>query len=252
MRDDGRQPFSREAIKALPSEGTPGGPIPLEQLRGPYGGAVRDAGDVAEPPQRDLAPGGVRPAAGGGAARLSDLCRPEPRLVPAVSPGIAARRRRRRPRHPARPRLRDRHPALAPEAGGSGDARLGAATIAVSPSSSSSLKAQPTIRASGSAPGSLGGLLTLASPRASFSAANIRRWARNGVMERRAVIVGGGEARGSADPRPRDAGRQRHPHLRHLRRPRRPPLAADRRRLSQARQHRANSSSSRASPRSTC
>ncbi len=56
-----------------------------------------------------------------------------------------------------------------------------------------------------------------------------------GLLERRAVIVGGGEPaeeliRGAGGP-----ARQRHPHLRHLRRPQRRPLAADRRRLSEAR-----------------
>ena len=40
-----------------------------------------------------------------------------------------------------------------------------------------------------------------------------------------------------ADPLGRAAALQRHPHLRHLRRPRRPPFAAARRRLSQARHH---------------
>ena len=42
---------------------------------------------------------------------------------------------------------------------------------------------------------------------------------------------------GIADPLGREPALQRHPHLRHLRRPRRPALAADRRRLSEARQH---------------
>ena len=62
----------------------------------------------------------------------------------------------------------------------------------------------------------------------------IRRWARNGSMERRAVIVGGGKAAEAADPLGRAAALQRHPHLRHLRRPRRQALAADRRRLSRS------------------
>ncbi len=66
----------------------------------------------------------------------------------------------------------------------------------------------------------------------------IRRWARNGRMERRAVIVGGGKAAEGLIRSIEAATLQRHPHLRHLRRPRRQALAADRRRLPEARQHR--------------
>ena len=77
-----------------------------------------------------------------------------------------------------------------------------------------------------------------------FVAVAIRRWARNGRMERRAVIVGGGSRRAGPDPRAGAPAGQRHPHLRHLRRPRRRALAAGRSRLSEARQPRATSSHS--------
>ncbi len=53
----------------------------------------------------------------------------------------------------------------------------------------------------------------------------IRNWARNGVMERRAVIVGGGDPAKELVRALETPARQRHSHLRHLRRSRHPAFA---------------------------
>ena len=66
----------------------------------------------------------------------------------------------------------------------------------------------------------------------------VKRWTREGRLNRRAVIVGGGHEAEELIKAARGSHDDRRAHHRHVRRPRRRPRRRDRRRLSQARQSR--------------
>ena len=118
-------------------------------------------------------------------------------------------------------------------------ARLG--LVGGVPASSSASRSSPrpatSSRASGSAPSTSVGLLVLiAFRRALFLL--VRRWTREGRLDRRTVIVGADERGEALIDVARRAARLRRPHHRRVRRPQRRPLADRRRRPAEARHRR--------------
>ena len=83
----------------------------------------------------------------------------------------------------------------------------------------------------------LAGLVVLVSLRLFFSRL-VASWRAVGLLERRAVLVGGGPEAVAAHPRAARRARQRHPHLRHFRRSRECPRARHQRGPSEARPRR--------------